>query len=384
MKPKSYFKKEKLGVSRDRIRVLFDEQIFLLQEHGGISRYFTELIKAFVSNPNLGIDPIISSMSVRNEYLLNEIAFLPLKPVKSKLGAIFHIGKQVLLKRKTKDSPDLVHLTFYLPGFFNRFGQIPKAVTIHDMIPEITKSSSAFWNPHYAKKRNSKKADLLFSVSDSTTMDLMEVYGSTFGAVTTYLGVSKDYQPDLPRLAWQPRRYILFVGNRNGYKDFAVALNAFAKVSSKHTDLFLLLVGGGDTNRSEERQIKNLGLSSRVIQKTVAAKELPNVYSNALALVYTSRYEGFGLPLVEAMASGIPILASNTKINKEIARESATYFPVGNSTALSELIENLYSESPSFQDKIKSGLVLSKNFSWELCAERTAFHYRGLIERQKV
>jgi glycosyltransferase involved in cell wall biosynthesis len=362
---------------------MFDEQIFLLQEYGGISRYFTELIKAFRSNPSLGIDPILSSYALRNNYILNEIDPLALKPVTSSFGAIWHLVLQALFNRRTTNSADLVHLTFYLPSFFERFRQLPKVVTIHDMIPEKMKSPFQLWNPHFVKKSHAVRANLLISVSDSTTSDLKEVYGLTNQIVRTYLGVGPEYRTGLPRREWQPSRYLLFVGNRSGYKDFTVALEAFAKVSHKHPDLFFLLVGGGKINKSESKKISSLNLSSRIIQKNVVSDDLPSVYSNALALVYTTRYEGFGLPLVEAMASGTPVIASRTPINEEIIGECANFFTAGDSSSLSELIDSLNSGYATFQGKIEAGLEKSKEFTWEKCAAETAVAYRKLFETQK-
>jgi alpha-1,3-rhamnosyl/mannosyltransferase len=112
--------------------------------------------------------------------------------------------------------------------------------------------------------------------------------------------------------------------------------------------------------------------------------ELPNVYSNAIGLIYPSRYEGFGLPLVEAMASATPILASETPINTEIAAKCASFFPTGDQLRLAELMFQLVSDSPSFQDKIRLGELRSKDFTWGKCAELTAMEYRRIIEKEKV
>jgi glycosyltransferase involved in cell wall biosynthesis len=251
------------------------------------------------------------------------------------------------------------------------------------MIPEKMKSPLQLWNPHFVKKSHAVRANLIVSVSDSTTADLREVYGYTNQIVRTYLGVGPEYRPGLPRLDWQPSRYLLFVGNRGGYKDFTVALEAFAKVSHKHPDLFFLLVGGGKISKSEAREIASFGIGTRVIQKNISSDDLPNTYSNALALVYTTRYEGFGLPLLESMASGTPILASRTPINEEIAGACASFFRVGDATALAMYMENLYSSFGDFQGKIESGLDRSKEFTWEKCATITAAAYRNLLEKQK-
>jgi len=367
-----------------RIRVMYDEQIFLLQEHGGISRYFTELIKAFHAHPELGVEPVVSSRAVRNKYLLGETDFLDLRPVESTFSAFLHLISNVLFARGTKKQVDLVHQTFYLPGFFSRFGKIPKAVTLFDMIPENTKSNKKIWNPHFAKRFVLPKADLVFSISESSTKDMFAKYGMHIHVTTTYLGVGPEYQPNLSSLEWQPEKYFLFVGNRNGYKDCDLAIRSFAKFARESPGFHLLLVGGGPLKKSEKSLISSLGFEDSIIQKSVRADDLPNLYSNALGLIYPSRYEGFGLPLLEAMASAIPVLASETPINIEIAGDCATYFPVGDEELLSNLMVQLIKNPQGFQDKVKAGEARSKDFTWKKCAELTATEYRRIIERQKV
>jgi glycosyltransferase involved in cell wall biosynthesis len=366
------------------IRVMFDEQIFLLQEFGGISRYFTELIKAFESNPALGVKPLLSSNSVRNKYLLEETNSFSLNAVKTKLGASFHLLKQIVFNRKVQNSADLVHQTFYLPGFYRRFSKLPKALTLFDMIPEKTQSHRKFWNPHFMKRYVLPKSDVLFSISQSSTKDMISKYGFKLNAITTYLGVGSEFQPNLPGLDWLPKRYFLFVGNRDGYKDWETAVRSFAKVSNQVSGAFLLLVGGGPLRVSEKDLISSLNIKGLVTQTSVNETELPNVYSNAIGLIYPSRYEGFGLPLVEAMASATPILASKTPINTEIAANCASFFPTGDQFRLAELMLQLVSDPPSFQDKIRLGELRSKDFTWGKCAEITAMEYRRIIEKEKV
>jgi glycosyltransferase involved in cell wall biosynthesis len=368
----------------EKIRVMYDEQIFLLQDYGGISRYFTELIKTFHAHPEMGVVPLLSSRTVRNQYLLGETDFLELRRVDSRLSALWHLIFRALVTRETNEPVDLVHQTFYLPGFFSRFGKRPKAVTLFDMIPENTESNTKFWNPHFAKKYILPKADLVFSISESSTKDMFVEYGIKIDVTTTYLGVGPEYQPKLPKFEWQPEKYFLFVGNRDGYKDCELAIRSFAKVAKKLPGVHLFLVGGGSLKKSEKDLIFNLGVEEAIFQRSVSTEELPNVYSNSRGLIYTSRYEGFGLPLVEAMASGVAVLASDTPINREIARDCATFFPVGDEELLSNLMVQLISNPHVFQDKVMFGEARSKDFTWKKCAELTASEYRRIIERQKV
>ena len=364
------------------IRVLYDEQIFLLQEHGGISRYFTELIKAFEQDNTLGVVPLISSKSVRNEYLLGETKISNLHKVKSKIGSVFVLITQLLFNRKNVFGADILHATFYLPGFLGRFLGVPRAVTLYDMIPENTDRPKGSRNPHFAKRKYMTQADLILSISNASTSDMQREYGLSLEIPTTYLGVGPEFMPNLPKLSWLPKRYLLFVGNRAGYKDCKLAFEAFADVAERNPDLYLQLVGGGALSPEETSLAKDLGIHGRIQQNSVSNEDLPAVYSNAAGLIYPSRYEGFGLPLVEAMASGVAVLASQTPINNEICGDSATFFPVGDRQKLAMEMSNLISGARDFQDKIASGLVRSKDFTWHKCAEKTAGEYRKLLNRK--
>jgi glycosyltransferase involved in cell wall biosynthesis len=364
------------------LKVLFDEQIFLLQRNGGISRYFIELIKQFQKNPQFGIEPIVLNTYAQNSSLLEEASFQT-KELKHANEAYLRIFQSLLGNRFGSSAPDLVHHTFYLPGFWGRFPRIPKVVTLFDMIPEMTDSRNFIWSPHFMKKSFIAKADGVLSISQTSTSDMRTIYNSQRSVINTYLGVSEDFKPGLPRHHDAPEAYILFVGNRSGYKDFDLALKAFASAWPAHRKNHLLLVGGGQLTPKERELITQSGVSERVSHLNLSVAELASVYSNAKALVYPTRREGFGLPLLEAMASGVPILASDTIINREIAGPVGSYFPVGEVSSLSSLILAVTAEDESFSDKVELGFERVKQFTWEECARKTAEAYRAVVQKNK-
>jgi len=279
---------------------------------------------------------------------------------------------------------DIVHTTFYLPGYLNRFPKNIKVTTLYDMIPENTKREKRFWNPHFSKRRYLSKSDLVLSISDSTTRDMLSEYELDIVVPTTYPGVGCEFTANLPKLEFLPAEYFLFVGNRGGYKSFNLALEAFASMAKEFPNLDFLLVGGGKLSRSETKLVKSLHISPRVHQRHVTSSELPNVYSNATALIYPSTYEGFGLPLVEAMASGTCIIASDTEVNKEIGGACANYFPIGDKNALMSEMRNVMLNQEAYQSKILKGLERSLEFTWLKCAEKTAEEYKKLLRLERA
>jgi glycosyltransferase involved in cell wall biosynthesis len=366
------------------IRVLFDDQIFMLQEYGGIGRYFSELAREFLEHPELGIQPVFESRTVVNRHLADSLGHAGIRSGLSRLRGLGKLVFGFLTHRRPSVKADLVHFTFYLPGYFGRYGRLPKLVTLYDMTPENTSSKRRFWDPHFSKKHYLSHADEVVSISSSSTKDMRREYGLTREITTTYLGVGKGFFPNQPALPSMPERYFLFVGARSGYKDFKIAAQAFSGYRASHDAAHLVLVGGGPISKDEASLASSLGISHRVVQQAVADADLPRVYANALALVYPSQYEGFGLPLVEAMASGIPILASDTPINREICGAAADYFPVSQFNELGRLMSNVCNDPKSYKDKIGTGLSRSAEFSWYRCAKKTAEVYREVMERTMV
>lgn len=366
------------------IRVLFDDQIFMLQEYGGIGRYFSELAREFLEHPELGIQPVFESRTVVNRHLADSLGHVGINSGLSRLRGLGKLCFDLLIYRTPNIKADLVHCTFYLPGFLRRYKKLPKLVTLYDMIPENTSSRGRLWNPHFSKKRYLSSAAAVVSISSSSTKDMMREYGLTGQVTTTYLGVGNGFFPNQPALPSLPALYFLFVGARSDYKDFNVAAQAFSAFSPIQDAAYLVLVGGGQISKGEASLMSSLGIAHRVVQQSVPDSDLPKVYANALALIYTSKYEGFGLPLVEAMASGTPILASDTPINREICGAAAEYFPVSKSNELGRLMENVINYPESYEDKIGVGFSRATEFSWYGCAKKTAEVYREVMEKTLI
>ena len=356
------------------MRVLFDPQIFLIQKHGGISRYFVEIIKQFQSNKELGIEPVFFTKKVHNVEAFESFEGLTLLN-QARTGEPYRSLLETLLKPVEPQGIDLVHHTFYLPGFREKFRTLPNAVTLYDMIPEKFGARGKFGNAHYFKKSYLKKADIVLSISDTSTKEMIDVYGTqNLNVKTTYLGVAEEFKPGLQKVSWAPQKYLLYTGQRDGYKDIATAYHAFA-AADVDLDVKLLLVGGGELKDYEKSLLSELGISDRVLQASVRNADLPGIYSNAIALIFTSTYEGFGFPPIEAMASGIPALVAETPIAHEIYGDSVSYFKPGSIRELRDLVEKLFSSPKSFKEKVAEGLNVATRFTWKACAQATAQSY---------
>ena len=367
-----------------RLNVVFDEQIFLLQDFGGISRYFIELIKAFQANPHLGVDVVLASKSVRSTLAFEELSSFQLKKVGLPRALIaLALGTILRRIRNTNSKPDVIHTTFYVPGYLGRIARTPIVSTIHDMIPEIASRPNRLTSPHMMKKSFVRSSDAVVAVSNNTLVDARRLLPDVPKAFVSHLGVSVDFSPGIPRHGSLPGKYFLYVGERSNYKDAATAFKAFASAVGKDEHVKLLCVGGGAFSKVEAKLLSELEIANVVHQTNLSSTVLPSAYSNALALLFTSHYEGFGLPIVEAMASAIPVLVANTPVSQEVAGDSGAYFPAGDVDALANLIREVLDTPSIFEARTSNGIRLAKNYTWAACAEKTAEAYRYAAGRKR-
>jgi glycosyltransferase involved in cell wall biosynthesis len=355
------------------MRVFLDDQIFTLQTRGGISRYFTELMHAYGADAGLGVELTGGHVWTANRHQLDSGLGrrLPGRLADPRVATVVN-------RLRSPGRPDIVHHTFYDAAYLNRRIGGLRVVTVYDMIPEIHPDLFPTGNPHLAKQAFVERADLVLSISAATQRDLVSVYGlSTTPVVVTPLGVHDSFRPGGPRLAELPDRYILFVGNRAGYKDFDVLAEAFAGLSEP--DVQLVAVGGGAFDESERARLTALGIAGRVIQCSLDDASLRKAYAHALCFVFPSRHEGFGLPTLEAMASGCPAVLVDSSSHPEVGGDAALYFPPGDVAALRHRLIQLVGSTSLRADRAEAGIRRAASFTWERTARATADAYRDLV-----
>ncbi|MGC8874335.1 MAG: glycosyltransferase family 4 protein [Chloroflexia bacterium] len=179
-----------------------------------------------------------------------------------------------------------------------------------------------------------------------------------------------------------PRRFFLYVGNLEPRKNLPTLVRAFARIAP-HTDAFLVLAGPRGWGYGGLFQlIQELGLGRRVVLPGfVPAEELPLWYNAASALVYPSRYEGFGLPPLEAMACGTPVVVSSASSLPEVVGDAGLQVEPEDVDALSEALMRLLTEPGLVEMCRERGLQQAKRFSWSTMAQETAYLYRELLEQ---
>lgn len=375
------------------IKILFDPQIFNEQKFGGISRVYTELFIQFNKIAEIQIDcslfytenihyqesPMFSdSFQKRNNILLKMSKILrPYRPKK-----LIRKNTEKTIELLKAQEFDLYIPTYYDPYFLDYLGDKPFVLTVHDMIHELFPQ---YFGPDKitipSKKRLINQATKIIAISHSTKKDILAFYPHIDPSKieVVYLGHSAkpeaEIQPDLPE------KYILFVGNRSFYKNFRFFLKAIAPVLKLHPDTQLLCAGGNGFSPEEIEWIAALNVSGQVIQQNFRDDELTNYYKKALFFVFPSAYEGFGIPVLESMASGCPIILTNYSSFPEVAGDAALYYELDNPRDLADKI-TLLLEDPQLRESLRiKGLDQAKKFSWEKMAKGYLNIYKKVIEQ---
>ncbi|BEP12672.1 hypothetical protein acdb102_09830 [Acidothermaceae bacterium B102] len=363
------------------MRVGYDEQVFLAQQRGGISRYVVSLVRALQADTSLDIEPVPGWAYSTNVHsndvgLSRRIALLDRLPGPELAHQVGYLLANTSSRRRARRA-EVLHHTYFHPRFWAPGSKAAHVCTVYDMIPELFPESFPGRNPHLAKESYVQRCDVVFCISESAKSDLISLYGDPGVPMpVTYLGVGPEFRPGLPRPAAVPDRYLLFVGKRGGYKDFGVLAEAFAELNDPSVSL--LAVGGGGFTDDETRDLDRLGIAGRVRQLAVTDETLPAVYGHALAFVFPSRHEGFGLPTLEAMASGTAAVLADSSSHPEVGGDVARYFPVSDVAALSTVLDELVGDDNLRAALSEAGIARAATFTWGATARETAVAYRTL------
>jgi glycosyltransferase involved in cell wall biosynthesis len=253
----------------------------------------------------------------------------------------------------------------------------PAVVTIHDLSfehdPALMSARDRFFFRTMVP-RSARRADRILTVSERTKRDLVDHYGiAPDKVVVTANGVDPVFTPEGVRRDGSP--YLLFVGSLQPRKDPLAAIEA---LSLTNGNLRLVLAGPDKGDRDEAaRTASRLGLERRIeFAGHVDKDELAALYRGATCLVFPSRYEGFGLPVVEAMASGTPVVTTTAGALPEVAGDAAILVEPGDPVALAGGIERAVADQERL---VKAGLERARRYTWAETARKTLDVYRELL-----
>ena len=362
------------------MKVVYDHQVFSWQKFGGVSRYFVELIRHLPSD----VEPHIRQLLSENVYLadikdvVDGVSSFDIANFRVRKHLYEWLNQRRSAKMLGEGGYDIVHPTYYNPYFLSR-RRAPAVITVHDFIHERFPQYFGDASKVIAqKKKVINEADAIIAISEHTKKDLMEIYALPEDRISVvYHGATKAVSPE--PVDGLPKRYLLFVGERRSYKNFHRFARAFALLSEKDPDLWLVCAGK-PFSPEETAYLKKLGIDRRSMAMFATNGQLTYLYSHALCFVYPSIYEGFGLPILEAWEAGCPIALSQASCFPEVAGDGGEYFDPLSRHSIAEAVGRVIYDDAHRADLQSRALRLLPDFTWDRTAAKTAEVYRSLVK----
>ena len=373
----------------DDLRVMFDPQIFCHQRFGGISRYVCSM--ALEMQRMAGVTPLIVAPFHFNEYLDD----LPRSLVRGRrvrwlegLTALAYSSSVLPGKIAARGfKPDILHNTYYFP--IKPPSRARGILTVYDMIHEkYPKYFAASPFITRIKAASVAAADHVICISESTRRDLLATYDIPEQRVSvTHLGfdplgslLTSESSSDFKiRVLGADAPYLLYVGSRVNYKNFGGLLDAYSASASLRTNFSVLCFGGGAFTGAERAAISKAGVEGSVRYLGGSDAVLAASYAHASLFVCPSFYEGFGIPVLEAMSLDCPVACSNSSSLPEVVGDAARLFDPADRDSIRSALEAVL-DSPSAAAALKErGRIRRQLFSWRSCAENTMDIYRRVL-----
>jgi mannosyltransferase len=359
------------------ISLISDNIIFSLQKAGGISALWSELLKRLLDDPEISLQVIESG----NQNIFRKDLTIDPSIVLRDPASGFPLLVQRLLNPKIR-AKGIFHSSYYRtaghPGLKN-------ITTVHDFIFEYYWHGLYRFVHHAQKSRAINKSARIICVSENTKADLLKFYPGIDESLVRVIfnGVSDIYRPvkvsgnDADRLVpFASREFVLYVGDRNSpHKNFRTAVKAcrIAKVP--------LVIVGRSLKKGESGLLADLlGKSNFKHLGHISPGQLNSIYNQSLCLVYPSKYEGFGIPVVEAQKAGCPVISTNCSSIPEVAGNGAVLLEEVSEYSLADAIRSVMLRPGLFRELQDEGYKNAKRFSWDLCYSQTKQVYREVFE----
>jgi glycosyltransferase involved in cell wall biosynthesis len=352
----------------------------------GIGRYVVNLARALIQvAPDLELSLLQDPSAPASRLALPELPRIncPVSP--------FALRQQWAVPRILRQSrADVYHSAYYLMPYLPG---VPTVLTYYDLIPIRYPHYFSRWQPliyRLATVLALRTAGLTLATSESTRTDLIRYFHAHPGrVVVTPLAADESMHPAAPeqidvvrRKYHLPEQYVLYLGANKPHKNLCTLVDAWSHVKRRNpvSAIHLVIAGPWDERYPEaKRRCKELELHEVVdFAGPVAEADLPALYSGAMLFVFPSLYEGFGLPVLEAMACGTPVICSNTSSLPEVTGNAAVLIDPSSVEALAEALQSVLDDDARRRLMREHGLAQADRFSWRETARRTAEAYRAL------
>jgi mannosyltransferase len=361
------------------MKIYLDNIIFSKSKNGGISNYWYELIQ-YLENNNKNETFYFDSFSGLNNFhrdklLLSTNNLIEVKSTKQ---------NRILPISFKSDDKMIFHSSYYrgLSGCKNKI----EITTVYDFIHSFYSNFPNKQIHNYLKFNAIKRSKGVICISHNTYNDLNKLVplNKNQQAAVIHVGVSDDYFPiknyTIEELKFINRNkleddYLLFIGGRTNYKNFDFAV----EILNSKKNIKLAIVGGGPLNESELKLFSKGSIERAVFFPMLENNELNVLFNNAKALIYPSSYEGFGIPVVEAMRAGCPVIGLNNATIREVAANSAILLGSLSISEFDKETKNL-NDTHWRNELIEKGFLESQKYSWEKCSKETFEFYENLYQ----
>ena len=365
----------------------------LCKSRTGVAMYIYYLVRSLTEIDSKNTYFLYANKSISLDFPLPKNFFIrPAQIPLPQFQAWFHLGLPFLFRR---DKLDIFHgSNFLIP----HFAGCKTVSTVFDLSSIVLASQHKLFHrlSHMMFLRSSmKRASKLLAISEATRDEICRIFPQySEKTITTLLAASPEFFPITEDSLLQkvqkkyklPKRFILYVGTLEPRKNIFGLLQAFNKVKDKIPQKLVVAGGKGWKFSSIFDYIKQNSLEDSVVfTGYISQNDLPVLYSLAELFAYPSFYEGFGLPVIESMACGTPVITSNRSSLAEVAGDSALLIDPDSPNDIGEKLLNL-SNDPDLRLKLtEAGLERAKCFSWKHTAQETLKVYQQLAnqERQK-
>ncbi|MBE8723931.1 glycosyltransferase family 4 protein [Flavobacterium hungaricum] len=372
------------------MKIILDSQAFNYQKYGGVSRYYTEIFSELQKNKSVAIDT--PWFFTKNIYYKESTLFSKKQKQKTFwLGLLDNLGISIRKKsqklnfsetknRVLENNFDVFVPTYFDPYFLDFIGQKPFVLTVYDMIHELF---PGYFSDAEKMKENKllliEKATRIIAVSQNTKKDILQLYPHIDASKidVIYHGTSITVEED--KNINLPSNYILYIGSRAQYKNFDFLLQAVKELLKENPDLYLVCAGGGEFSKQEKEHLKSLALENQIIQKDFEENQLGQFYKKAKCFVFPSLYEGFGIPVLESMACGCPVVLGNHSSFPEVAENAGVYFKIDDNQDLKNKIESLLKNDILREEFAQKGLEQVKKFTWENASKQCLDVYKKAV-----
>lgn len=351
------------------MRVFHDFQIFATQGRGGVTRYFVELLRQWASGGAVDAEAFLGCHESDEAGTLESLGVVCGWRCRTpRFRGQFWWNRRLAEAHLRRGRYAIYHPTYY--RVFEHPATTRVVLTVHDLVHELFPEYMAPNDPTAALRGPAlARADVIVCVSENTRRDLLERYpvGDTPVVVTP---LASAIEPRAARRRFAERPFLLFVGSRGNYKNFDLVRTLWERDEALRRETSLVCLGGEPPTPAERALPGEVHFLRG--DDTLAAE----LYGSAAVLIYPSRYEGFGLPVLEAMRCGCPVITCRLGSLPEVAGDAAEYCSPDDAEELGQRVGALLHSTERRAEWVRRGHARAAQFSWAATAAATLRAYR--------